>query len=325
MATAALINREIGITAIADSDLASLEKLFDEQCAEWIELLKWDFKGPSMLIRDVARQRQLTGLVATRGATTVGFAYYLIEGSRCSIGDVYVSRACRGVGIDGQLAAAVFDRLDRVSRVRRIESQYVGVGNYEADALFQARGFQRLERNYMLVDLDAVSSADGLSIDPGGVSIRPWKKNDFSQAARVIHRSYHDTHDSSINTQYRTEEGCADLLSILTDSVWCGDFVPQVSRVALRPSGSLVGVLIGSRVSHGVGHVGQISVHPASQAQGIGRRLLQSALSEFRTLGFKSVTLAVTSANVNAVRLYESCGFRTIHSFPVFYREKKGT
>lgn len=323
MATAALINPEVSIASIADADLASLEKLFDEQCAEWLELLKWDFKGPSMLIRGVARHRQLTGFVATRGATTVGFAYYLIEGPRCSIGDIYVSHSCRGIGIDRQLAAAVFEKLDRMGRVRRIESQYVGVDNYEADSLFQARGFQRLERNYMLVDLDVISPTDGLNIEPGGVSIRAWKKSDFSQAARIIHRSYRGTHDSRINGQYRTEEGCADLLSILTDSVWCGDFTPQVSRVALRPSGSLAGVLIGSRVSHGVGHVGQISVHPASQGQGIGRRLLQSALSEFRNRGFNSVTLAVTSANASAVHLYESCGFRTIHSFPVFYREKK--
>jgi ribosomal protein S18 acetylase RimI-like enzyme len=323
MATAALFNPEINIAAIADSDLASLEQLFDEQCDEWLDLLRWDFKGPSMLIRDVARQRQLTGFVATYGKATVGFAYYLIEGARCSIGDIYVSKTWRGAGIERQLLAAVFDRLDRVSRVRRIESQYVDAGNYDVDALFQARGYNRLERNYMLVDLDASSATGTLKADSTGVSIRPWKKNDFSQAARVIHRSYRGTHDSSINSQYRTEEGCADLLTILTDNIWCGDFIPQVSRVAVRPSGTIVGVIVGSRVSHGVGHVGQISVHPASQGHGIGRRLLESALSEFRNRGFKSVTLAVTSANASAVHLYESCGFRTIHTFPVFYRETK--
>jgi ribosomal protein S18 acetylase RimI-like enzyme len=33
------------------------------------------------------------------------------------------------------------------------------------------------------------------------------------------------------------------------------------------------------------------------------------------------VSLAVTSANTSALYLYESCGFRTIHTFPVFFRE----
>src|SRR5207244_2462799 len=108
----------------------------------WLDLLKWDYKGASMLIRDVARQRQLSGLVAVSGNATVGFAYYLVEGSRCSIGDIYVSSSWRGMGIDRDMAEAVLDKLDRAGRVRRIESQCVGVGNHEADALFQTRGFE---------------------------------------------------------------------------------------------------------------------------------------------------------------------------------------
>jgi ribosomal protein S18 acetylase RimI-like enzyme len=328
MATAARINSEIVILPIADANLAALETLFDEECAEWLDLMKWDYKGASMLIRDVARQRQLSGVVAMSGGATIGFAYYLIEGTRCSIGDIFVSKPWRGMGVDGEMAAVVFDKLAPLSRVRRIESQYVGVGNNEADALFQARGFDRLERNYMFLELgpEAESENGGTAdraTDPSDISIRAWQQNDFASASRVIHRSYRGTHDSRINSQYRTEEGCAELVTILTDHIWCGDFLPQVSRVAIRSSGTVVGVLIGSRVSRGVGHIGQISVHPAHQGRGIGRRLIESALSGFRRLGFDSATLAVTSANANALHLYESCGFKTIHTFPVFYREKK--
>jgi ribosomal-protein-alanine N-acetyltransferase len=85
----------------------------------------------------------------------------------------------------------------------------------------------------------------------------------------------------------------------------------------------MAGVLLASHVSRGVGHIGQVSVHPANQNRGIGRRMIQGAVTEFRRLGFAGVTLAVTSANTNAVHLYESCGFRTIHTFPVYYHEKK--
>ena len=305
---------------LAETDLAALERLFDEECAEWIELLKWDYKGASMLVRDVARQRQLSGLVAVSGNTTVGFAYYLIEDRRCSIGDVYVSRPWRGMGIDRDMAEAVLDKIDQVGRVRRIESQCVGVGNHDADLLFQARGFERLERSYMLAE---VASEDPSLAPTTDVTIRHWKKTDFSQAVRVIHRSYHGTYDSRINSQYRTEQGCAELLTILTDHIWCGDFLPLVSRVAVRPSGSIVGVLIASRVARGVAHIGQISVHPAHQGRGIGRRMIASAVAEFRNRGFKSASLAVTTANAGAFHLYQTCGFETIHTFPVFYREKK--
>jgi ribosomal protein S18 acetylase RimI-like enzyme len=320
MASTALTNHAISIVPIADADLASLEDLFDEECAEWLDLLKWDYKGPSMLIRDVARQRQLSGFVAMSGNAAVGFAYYLIEGPRCSIGDIYVSKSWRGTGLDMELAVAVFDKLDRLGRVRRIESQYVGVDNHDADALFQARGFERLERNYMLVELGAEESR---SAELPDITIGPWKQDCFIDAARIIHRSYSGTHDSRINSQYRTQQGCAELLTILTDHIWCGDFLHEASRVAVRPSGAMAGVLIASRVSKGVGHLGQISVHPAHQGRGIGRRMIESALAEFRRQSYSSITLAVTSANTSALHLYESCGFRTIHTFPVFYREKK--
>ncbi len=83
----------------------------------------------------------------------------------------------------------------------------------------------------------------------------------------------------------------------------------------------MVGVLIASRVAPRAGHIGQISVHPAYQDQGLGRRMLNNALEEFDRYGFGSVSLAVTVTNEPALHLYESCGFRTIHTFPVFCRE----
>lgn len=324
MATAILSNPEVNLVPFADADLSSLEKLFDEECAEWLELLSWDYKGSSMLIRDVVRQRQLSGFVATIGAAAVGFAYYLVEGWRCSIGDIYVTRNSRGAGIDAILASAVFDELDRMSRLRRIESQYVGIETRGAEAVFESHRFERLERNYMVLELeeDSQNTRERVASYSSAISIRPWSDGDFAQAARVIHRSYRGTHDSKINSQYRTEDGCGELLTILTDHIWCGDFLPHASRVALRAPGTIAGILIASRVAKGVGHIGQISVHPAHQDRGIGRQLITSALSEYSRLGFKSVTLAVTSANAPALHLYESCGFRTVHSFPVFYRER---
>jgi ribosomal protein S18 acetylase RimI-like enzyme len=337
MATASLFNPEITIIPIAGADLAGLERLFDEECAEWLDLLRWDYKGASMLIRDVARDHQLAGFVAMNGGAVIGFAYYVIEGKRCSIGDIYVSKPWRGIGIDREMTAAILEEVERLSRVRRIESQYVGVGNDEADALFLERGFERLDRSYMLVDLVAqgvsesadearsrsAGEARSRSAELPDIAIRPWRQTDFEQASRVIHRSYRGQHDSRINSQYQTIQGCAELMTILTDHFWCGDFLPDVSLVAVRSSGALAGVLIASRVASGVGHLGQISVHPAHQGRGIGRRMIETALSDLRARGYKAITLAVTTANMNAFHLYESCAFRTIHTFPVFYREKR--
>jgi len=320
MATAPVSNPEIRIIPLADADPISLERLFDDECDEWFELLKWDYRPASLLIRDVARQQQLAGVAAIAGNDVIGFAYYVIEGNRSSIGDIYVAKRWRDSGVDGDMAVATLDRLSRTRRLRRIESQYVGMENRRADRVFQEHGFERLERNYMLADL-ASGAPMSTSAFPD-ISIRRWQQTDFEQAARVIHRSYRGKDDSRINSQYRSLQGCADLLTILTDHFWCGDFLSDVSVVAVRASGALGGVLIASRVASGVGHLSQISVHPGHQGRGIGRRMIERAVSRFRDLNYRSVTLAVTTSNTNALRLYESCGFKTIHTFPVFYRDR---
>jgi ribosomal protein S18 acetylase RimI-like enzyme len=326
MATAALTNTDLRIIPLAEADLAGLEQLFDEQCDEWLALLMWDYRGASRLIREVTRKRELSGVAATVGGATIGFSFYVIEGGRCSIGDIYVSKAWRGIGADRQMAAAILDKLDGITQLRRIESQCVSIANDGANELLSARGFRRFERHYMMRPAAAGESAAGSASarrrEPPDVVIRPWQEADFPYAARIIHESYRGEYDSRINSQYRTEEGCAELLSIMTDHIWCGDFLPHSSRVAIDcAKNQRVGILIASRVSAGVGHIGQISLLPAYQGRGVGRRMMGAALSDFEQRGFSRISLAVTRENTAAYHLYRSCGFSTVHQFPVFYRE----
>ena len=330
MATAALTNHDVRLVPLAEADLPSLEALFDEQSEEWLERLKWDYAGPSRLVREVARQRELSGVAALSGNVTIGFGFYVAEGNRCSVGDIYVSRPWRGFGIDRQITLSMFQTIDRLPRIRRIESQCVSVDNDDATEVFVARGFHRFDRLFMSVDLDPVGDGEApvstrrRSGRLPDIELRSWNEDDFSSTVRVIHRSHRDQHDSRINSQYKSQDGCGELLSILTESIWCGSFMRRISRVAVeRASGNQVGVLIASRISAATGHIGQISVLPGFQGLGIGRRLISAALDDYKDLGFRSVTLAVTTANVGAVHLYESCGFRTIHEFPVFYRERR--
>jgi ribosomal protein S18 acetylase RimI-like enzyme len=321
MASVAQSNIELTLAPLRDTDLAQLEGLFDQQCEEWLKVLRWDYSGPSRLIREVARSRELPGFSIASGGTVIGFAYYTVESGRCSIGDVYVAASWRHIGADKDLLAAVLDEVENISKVHRIESQCVSTDNKAADLMLLQRGFSRRERHYMMLDLSGESTAlPELPACPGGLMTRGWHSEDFAQAARVVHRSYKGEHDSLINSQYRTEEGCADLLTILTDHIWCGDFLEGVARVAVGSSGTLAAVLIASRISGGSGHISQISIHPAHQNRGLGRRLMMEAISEFRRLGYNNVSLAVTSTNAPARHLYESLGFRTVHVFPVYYR-----
>ena len=326
---------DIRIIPLAEVDQTLTDGIFDEQCQEWISKLRWDYFEPSRLLRGVLRKGELTGLIAitnsaTGEAAAGGFSFYVVEGTRASIGDIYVSARHRGSGIDRELLLAILSKLETLPRLRRIESQSVSFDNRGAEQVFLSRGFERFERRFMIAPLstDAVPRSvledAQLATGPGTIRIRSWQEDDYGATVRTILRSYRGEDDSRINSQYDSEEGCAELLSILTDTVWCGRFLPEASRVAAcSVTGNQVGVLIASQMSPDTAHLGQISVLPVYQGRGIGRRLIQSAKAELSTRGFTGASLAVTATNSRAVSLYESCGFSTIHSFPVYFWRRK--
>ena len=55
--------------------------------------------------------------------------------------------------------------------------------------------------------------------------------------------------------------------------------------------------------------VSKMAVSPRLRGQGIGRRLLQHAISQARMLGARSLFLGSSTKLTNAVHLYESVGF----------------
>ncbi len=321
MATAALTNSEPRIIPLSEADEAELAPLFEEQCREWLSLLRWDYSAPSRMIRDVLAESELLGFAASVEGQYAGLGFYVVEGGRVSIGDIYVSKHWRGSGIDGRIVEAMIEEIDRLTRIRRIESQCVQIGNDSAGEMFQSLGFHQCDRRFMMTHLKRAAE-----VDPSfsHIEIRSWEEDDFDEAARVIHSSYRGSLDARVNSQYAREEGCSETLSILTGHIWCGDFLPEVTRVAVSAdTGQMVGVLIASRIAEGAGHISQISLRRAFQGLGIGRWMIESALVKFSRCGIDAVSLAVTAGNKGAVHLYESCGFQTIHTFPVFYRERR--
>ncbi len=321
MATAALTNPEPRIIPLSEAEAAELAPLFEEQCVEWLSLLRWDYSAPSRMIRDVLTESDLLGFAACLDGQYAGLGFYVVEGNRVSIGDIYVSRQWRGVGLDGRIVEAMIEEIDRLTRIRRIESQCVQIGNDSAGEMFLSLGFHKCDRRFMMVHLKRAAEVD---LKLSHIAIRSWEENDFDEAARVIHSSYRGSLDARINIQYGREEGCSETLSILTGHIWCGDFLPEVTRVAVSAdTGQMIGVLIASRIAEGAGHISQISLRRSFQGLGIGRRMIESALLEFSRRGIRDASLAVTADNKGAVHLYESCGFQTIHTFPVFYRERR--
>ena len=83
---------------------------------------------------------------------------------------------------------------------------------------------------------------------------------------------------------------------------------PSVFAVAAEADGKLAGLnFLDFRTP--VGGVGPICVDPATQARGVGRRLMQAVIDEGKRRGLKSVRLCQDAFNTCSMSLYASLGF----------------
>lgn len=65
-------------------------------------------------------------------------------------------------------------------------------------------------------------------------------------------------------------------------------------------------------MANGVYELSKMAVAPDARGQGIGRQMLQHAVAEARQMGAASLFLGSSIKLANAVRLYESVGFRHV-------------
>jgi ribosomal protein S18 acetylase RimI-like enzyme len=182
------------------------------------------------------------------------------------------------------------------------------------DQALVEHGFRLYTRQFMLLAL-AEAQPKGTPLS-AGLRLERWDDRYFEPCARLIHLAYANHVDGEINDQYRSEAGALKFLKNIIVLPGCGQFLAEASFV-LCPVGSehLIGVVLTSAVSQGVGHTTQICVMPGYQGHGLGRQLMETSIQALRTRRFTALSLTVTSMNVAAIQLYEQLGFRTIKSF----------
>ena len=81
------------------------------------------------------------------------------------------------------------------------------------------------------------------------------------------------------------------------------------------------GISLASLVAPRVGHITQICVAPDRRGAGLGYELLRRSLVALHEAGCRLATLTVTSANREAVALYERMGFEVVKRFRAFVWE----
>jgi ribosomal protein S18 acetylase RimI-like enzyme len=300
-----------------------LRPLLDDETQLWSRLLAWDYSGSSEMILRYVDAKILPGYAAVDRGRVFGYSFFVYEGSKGVIGDLYVTNGNRlpnAREVELKLLTHVIETLQQSPGIHRVEAQLLA---HEANAVsrpFLDTGFQRHPRLFMVLPLGPADT--GKSAAHAEIEIRPWAEGYYQPSAAVITAAYRGHVDAQINDQYHTLSGSLRFLNNIVRFPGCGVFDADSSFVALdRKAKNLIGLILCSRVRGDVGHVTQVCVLPEFRSRGIGESLLEATALNLRNRKFSSLSLTVTEANVGAVGLYRRLGFDTKRIFDAFVWE----
>jgi ribosomal protein S18 acetylase RimI-like enzyme len=299
-----------------------LRPVLEDEVREWSRLLSWDYSGSAEMILRYVDAKILPGYAALERGRIVGYAFFVYEGSKGVIGDLFVANSGRLPDpheVESRLLLHVVETLQQSPGIHRVEAQLLV---HEAGLVarpFVEQGFQRHPRLFMVLPLN-----HGLQLRPldDEIEMRSWSEQDYQTAAAVITTAYRGHVDSEINDQYRTLSGSLRFLNNIVRFPGCGTFDPEGSFVAVhKRARSLVGLILCSRVRHDVGHVTQVCVLPEYRSHGLGELLIAATAGNLRQRNFSLLSLTVTEANARAVALYQRLGFDIKRVFDAFVWE----
>jgi ribosomal protein S18 acetylase RimI-like enzyme len=299
-----------------------LRPLMEDEMRVWARLLSWDYSGSAEMILRYVDSKILPGYAAIERGRIFGYAFFVYEGNKGVIGDLFVT-ASNGTRpgnpreVESRLLVHVIETLQQSPGIHRIEAQLLVHEAGQVSRPFVDQGFQRYPRLFMVQPLR--SSKPGAVPISKDIEVRRWSEQDYQPAAAVITAAYRGHVDSEINDQYRNLSGALRFLNNIVRFPGCGQFDPDSSFVALQKGArNVIGVILCSRVRNDVGHVTQVCVLPEFRGQRIGEALLAHTAASLHKRGFSSLSLTVTEANNRAVDLYKRLGFDTKRIFDAF-------
>lgn len=302
---------------------SDLRPLLEDEAAVWMRQLSWDYAGSAAMIQRYVDSKILPGYAAVERGQICGYAFFVYEGSKGVIGDLFVANGGRNENaheVESRLLLHVIETLQQSPGIHRIEAQLLLHDSGSVARPFVDQGFQRHPRLFMLLPLaNSVPEVRSLSAE---FELRRWSEHDYQSAAAVITTAYRGHVDSGINDQYRSLSGSLRFLNNIVHFPGCGTFDAESSFVVThRKTRSLAGMILCSRVRHDVGHVTQVCVLPEWRSAGLGRALLAATVANLKQRHFSSLSLTVTKANERAIDLYNRLGFSTHRVFDAFVWE----
>jgi ribosomal protein S18 acetylase RimI-like enzyme len=300
-----------------------LRPLLDDETRVWASMLSWDYSGSAEMILRYVDAKILPGYAAIDRGRVFGYSFFVYEGSKGVVGDLFVANGGRLPNpreVEMRLLTHVIETLQQSPGIHRVEAQLLA---HEAGAVarpFLDQGFQRHPRLFMVLKLRGTSTP--VHVAHPDIEIRRWTDADYQPAAAVITAAYRGHVDAQINDQYHTLAGSLRFLNNIVRFPGCGVFDPDSSYAAIdRKAKSLIGLILCSRVRGDVGHVTQICVLPEYRGHGVGESLMATTSQNLIKRGFTMLSLTVTEANAGAVTLYHRLGFESKRVFDAFVWE----
>jgi ribosomal protein S18 acetylase RimI-like enzyme len=296
----------------------ALDPLLEEEKLAWRSRLHWDFSPSAELVRRFVRMQALGGTALLESGLCKGYCYFVTEERKALLGDLFLSAEWSTVEYEDALLNAVLGSITSTTGAHRIEAQLMLLNAPFERPLPWGRYAQVHPRMLMLADL-----AGAHTMSAGSASSRYnlslWTDDRQEEASQVIAAAYRGHIDSNINDQYRSPHGARRFLNNIVQYPGCGLFDSEASWVAdIRGSHQLAGVSLASVVAPQVGHITQICVAPEFKGTGCGYELMRRSLNSLASHGCDEATLTVTTSNTEAVRLYQSIGFRPYRRFAAY-------
>ncbi len=300
---------------------SQLAPLLDEEAQLWRSELHWDYQLSIELIKRFLELHSLAGAAVVENGQATGYGFYVVEDHKGMLGGLFVTPRVPQVEAGEQILGDIMQTMRGTPQVTRIEAQLMPFGA-PLDRVLASHGFRLYPRQFMILPIEQGAANEALLQNgvqesvTGGLRLEKWTERQMPQVADLIHLAYANHVDGEINDQYRSRAGAMKFLKNIVMMPGCGQFEAQASFV-LREVASehIVAVVLTSMVAPGVGHTTQLCVLPGYQGHGLGRRLMVESLAVLRRLKASELSLTVTCANLGAVRLYESLGFRVVKVF----------
>src|SRR3984885_13308389 len=326
------VDTQLEILDLRHFSARQLRPLLETEARVWEQQLRWNYQSSTELLLQYLDSRILPGFVALDRGRVCGFTFCVYEGHKAVVGDAYsiADDPSAALNITHTLLRPLLDLLLHSPNIYRIESQLLlySAGSIE-EPFFQA-GFVMHPRLYMEYDFPRSAKPAAASNEssfasqlPNHIELCRWSPAHYQPAAELIHESYIGHIDALINDQYCSLHGSLRFLHNIVRFPGCGVFDADQSWVLRdKKNGSLIGMVLCSRVANDVAHITQLCVATAYRGQRLGIALLHHCIHHLTRSRFAAITLTVTEANHQAVKLYQDSGFFIRHRFDAMVLDK---